>query len=205
MSLKDSHIAGFGDVAFLFGSGMEAKKRSKLEEFEKLFVNADENKTAALTGLIEEAFDCKAEILELKRDIQDLMDIGRLITESAFSLVLENDTVDELVELLEKRLTEQRMIVVRNNDYFDFVKAGDAFNRAFIEASHNIRMNTVYDRMSNLLFLCMMQYYSAGHMDIIRNLDEHEAMIDAVRKKDPALLREALMAHYDIHKLEETA
>ena len=76
MSLKDSHIAGFGDVAFLFGSGMEAKKRSKLEEFEKLFVNADENKTAALTGLIEEAFDCKAEILELKRDIQDLKEQG---------------------------------------------------------------------------------------------------------------------------------
>ena len=76
MSLKDSHIAIFGDVAFLFRSGMDAKKRSKLEEFEKLFVNADENKIAALTGLIEEAFDCKAEILELKEDIQDLKEQG---------------------------------------------------------------------------------------------------------------------------------
>ena len=42
------------------------------EEFKKLFANADEKKIAVLDGLIEEAYDCKCEITELKERIQDM-------------------------------------------------------------------------------------------------------------------------------------
>lgn len=46
----------------------------KFEEFKKLFSDADEKKIAVLTGLIEEAFDCKCEIAELKDTIRDMKD-----------------------------------------------------------------------------------------------------------------------------------
>ena len=157
-------------------------------------------------GLLVSFHNSRVHVVKFKeKDIKDLLDVGRLITESAFALVLENNYTEELVEMLEKRLTEQRMIIIRDNDYYEFVKAGDAFNRAFIEASHNIRMNTIYDRMSNLLFLCMMHYYSSGNRILERSFEEHEAMIEAVRQKDPALLREALITHYDIEKLHNEA
>lgn len=150
-------------------------------------------------GLLVSFHNSRIHVIKFKeRDIKDLMDVGRLIVESAFTLVMEHDNIDELVEMLEERLTEQRMILIRDNDYYEFVKAGDRFNRAFIEASNNIRMNTIYDRMSNLLFLCMMQYYSSGNGDTANDLEEHAGLIDAVRKKDPALLRERLIAHYDM-------
>ena len=153
-------------------------------------------------GLLVSFHNSRVHVVKFsKKDIKDLFDVVRLITESAFQLVLENDNVDELVGLLEDRLTEQRMIVVRNNDYYDLVKASDFFNRAFIEASHNIRMNTIYDRIANLLFLCNMHYLSSGDRDLQHHMEEHEGLIDAVRKKDPALLRERLIAHYDISKL----
>ena len=45
---------------------------SDYEEFIKLFENADETKLKVMQGLIEEAFDCKAEIIELKQTILDL-------------------------------------------------------------------------------------------------------------------------------------
>ena len=45
---------------------------SEYEKFVKLFENADETRLKVMEGLIEEAFDCKAEIIELKRSIQDL-------------------------------------------------------------------------------------------------------------------------------------
>lgn len=38
----------------------------------KLFENADETRLNVMKGLIEEAFDCKAEIMELKQTIRDL-------------------------------------------------------------------------------------------------------------------------------------
>ena len=44
----------------------------KLESYKKLFTNADDNKLMILSGLIEEAQDCKAEIVELKEAIKDL-------------------------------------------------------------------------------------------------------------------------------------
>ena len=43
-----------------------------LEEFKSLFTDADEKKIAVLGGLIEEAYDCKMEIIELKERIQDM-------------------------------------------------------------------------------------------------------------------------------------
>ena len=73
--MKDSHVAYLAMWLFLL-MAMGNSKQVKLEDFEKFFANADENKTAALTGLIEDAFDCKSEILELKRDIQDLKEQG---------------------------------------------------------------------------------------------------------------------------------
>lgn len=48
----------------------------ELDTFEKLFENADETKRQVMSGLIEEAFDCKTEIMELKGAIRDLKDRG---------------------------------------------------------------------------------------------------------------------------------
>ena len=157
-------------------------------------------------GLLVSFHNSRVHVVTFKeKDVKDLLDIDRLITESAYTLILENDRVDELVSMLEERLTEQRRIIIRNNDYFEYVKAADCFDRAFIEASHNIRMNTIYDRMSNLLFLCMMHYYTSGRRSVEQNILEHEGLIEAAKKRDPALLRERLIAHYDIKKLSQEA
>ena len=49
---------------------------SDLEEFVKLFESADETKMKVMQGLIEEAFDCKAEIVALKDSIAELKSKG---------------------------------------------------------------------------------------------------------------------------------
>lgn len=54
----------------------KAQTTNQLDEYKKLFVNADENKLMILSGLIEEAQDCKAEIVELKAKITELKEKG---------------------------------------------------------------------------------------------------------------------------------
>jgi hypothetical protein len=49
---------------------------SRYEDFVKLFENADETRLQVMTGLIEEAFDCKNEIIELKASIKTLKEKG---------------------------------------------------------------------------------------------------------------------------------
>ena len=157
-------------------------------------------------GLLVSFHNSRVHVVKFsERDVQELLDVGRLVLESAFQLVLENDNVEELVTALEDRLTEERMIIVKDDDYYDLVKATDHFNRAFIEAAHNMRMNVIYDRMSNLLFLCNMRFYSSGNRNVQQSMDEHEALIEAVRQRDPALLRKRLSALYNIDNLYAVA
>lgn len=47
-----------------------------LKEFKSLFANADEKKIAVLEDLMEEAYDCKVEITELKQAIRDMKERG---------------------------------------------------------------------------------------------------------------------------------
>ena len=49
-------------------------------DWTKLFANADETKVQVLSGLIEEAFDCKTEIIELKDKIRELKEKGAKFT-----------------------------------------------------------------------------------------------------------------------------
>lgn len=53
---------------------------SELERFKKLFENADETRLQVMEGLIEEAFDCKTEIIELKAKIKELKEKGAKFT-----------------------------------------------------------------------------------------------------------------------------
>lgn len=50
------------------------------EDFKKLFENADETRLCVMSGLIEEAYDCKTEITELKSMITELKEKGARFT-----------------------------------------------------------------------------------------------------------------------------
>lgn len=57
-------------------SSVKNQNSEKFEEFKKMFTDADENKLNILSGLLEEAFDCKNELVELKESIRDLKNRG---------------------------------------------------------------------------------------------------------------------------------
>ena len=60
----------------------------ELKDFAKLFENADETKRQVMDGLIEEAFDCKNEIIELKQAIQSLnLIIGGILNVSIKEMI----------------------------------------------------------------------------------------------------------------------
>lgn len=48
------------------------EKRARLETFRGLFARSDETRLNILSGLIEEAFDCKEEIVDLKKKITEM-------------------------------------------------------------------------------------------------------------------------------------
>lgn len=75
-------------------------KAMKLKDFEQLFQSADETKRQVMAGLIEEAYDCKNEITELKDAIQDLKERG-----ARFSIVAKRERL-----LVQKRASYTNMM-----------------------------------------------------------------------------------------------
>ena len=70
------------------------------EEFKALFENADETKLAVMSGLIEEAYDCKTELIELKEKIRELKEGG-----ARFAIVAKREKL-----LIQKRASYTNMM-----------------------------------------------------------------------------------------------
>lgn len=77
-----------------------SERAERLEEFKKLFSNADENKLHILSGLIEEAFDCKEELTELKEKIRELK-----MLDAKFSVIARREKI-----LTQKRASYTNMM-----------------------------------------------------------------------------------------------
>ena len=73
---------------------------SKYEQFKSLFRYADETKLLVMEGLIEEAYDCKEEIAELKRTIVDLKE-----RKAKFSIIAKRERL-----LVQKRASYTNMM-----------------------------------------------------------------------------------------------
>ena len=71
-----------------------------MADYKKLFENADETKLQVMAGLIEEAFDCKAEIMELKKSIMDLKERN-----AKFSIIVRRERM-----LVQKRASYTNMM-----------------------------------------------------------------------------------------------
>lgn len=71
-----------------------------LEEFRSLFENADETKLAVMSGLIEEAYDCKNELIELKEKIREMKAAG-----ARFAIVAKREKL-----LIQKRASYTNMM-----------------------------------------------------------------------------------------------
>ena len=72
----------------------------RLEDFAKLFENADETKRLVMAGLIEEAYDCKGEIMDLKAVIKSMKERG-----AKFSAIARREKL-----LIQKRASYTNMM-----------------------------------------------------------------------------------------------
>lgn len=91
--LKDT-AAAFMHLRCLFIIAMDKS------DFESLFQNADETKRKVMSGLVEEAYDCKCEIIELKEMIREMKEKG-----ARFTLIAKREKL-----LIQKRASYTNMM-----------------------------------------------------------------------------------------------
>lgn len=90
-----------------------------LDEFRQQFVDAevDEKRLTILSGLVEEAYDCKVEMIELKEDIKRLKEKGAKFSAIAKREKLLVQKRQSYTNMLGRICKETRKAVVETTDF----------------------------------------------------------------------------------------
>lgn len=100
----------------------------------------------------------------------------------------------ELVVLLTAWLTQMRANIEPGNQ--EFVHADRDFHRTIVEAGGNTILTGLYDGLRDRQ-LRMIRAGTRGTDRMLRNIDEHAAILAAIRDGDPEAAQEAVEAHMD--------
>ena len=66
-------------------------------------------------------------------------------------------------------------------------------------STENSKLLSLFDSLSDMLFLSIRYVYQHTQMARPQNLDEHRAILDAVRAQDHGQVQNLLFSHYDKH------
>ncbi len=129
------------------------------------------------------------------RQFLDAYRVREALEDLAIRLALPNLTQDDLVEL--DRLQSEMRHAAREEDVDAFFSANRAFHALFVERSENDYLKGIYfpliDQMRRYLFSSLGL---RGGLE--RSIEEHQAILDAVRSGDAAEAAHRLREHIHV-------
>ncbi|TDQ55271.1 GntR family transcriptional regulator [Actinorugispora endophytica] len=131
-----------------------------------------------------------------QQEIDDVIETRRLIEGFTARVAAGADTRARaaLVEALTARLAEMRARLEPGSQ--EFVHADRDFHRLVVAAGGNAILTGLYDSLRDRQ-LRMMRAGMRGTDRMLRNIEEHTAILTAIRDADPAAAERAVHAHMD--------
>ncbi|MFB3906235.1 MAG: GntR family transcriptional regulator [Acidobacteriota bacterium] len=105
---------------------------------------------------------------------------------------------EEDFEALE-RLAEKAEREVARNDYIKSGQADLRFHQYIWEKSGNPILFRTLDQLTAPLFVFSLRAYQKARRSLARAARPHQTIVDALRTKDPEVIREAVRAHTSDH------
>ena len=155
-------------------------------------------------GLVVASLNKKVRVIGFTQE--SYRDLNRTILVQllgAYQLCLEDKKNSYLCNILENQLNIQQA-VFEEGDINGFITASINFDKGFLLACENHKLLEIFDRLSSLLYLSVTMNHHAKLENRQLNLQEHQHILDAVRKNDVFLVQKLLHQHYDKHLTEES-
>jgi DNA-binding GntR family transcriptional regulator len=126
-------------------------------------------------------------------EVRDILEARELLETHAVELVL--DLVDDtLLDELEELLADMRRSH-RRHDVQGFIQADREFHRAMVAAGGNAILTKLYDTLRDRQLLMGAVMMRGAPQRISAAVEEHVAILEAMRAGDRTALRQAVMAH----------
>ena len=148
-------------------------------------------------GLVSSSHNLKFRVVEFSAaSYYELNQTIAVLEIGAFDNANELGLIDELAAMLEERLDAQRE-TLEQKDYDGFIRRAIEFDRSFLAVLDNKTLLSVFDELSNRLFLAVRYNHQKAGANRESNVDEHENILAAVKRRDAAEVKALLRSHYD--------
>lgn len=148
-------------------------------------------------GLLTSSLSYKFRVVELnEKNMVEINEAVSVILCGSYRLACRNGGITRLPQLLEKALEKQKALLETGSEK-EYIFCSIAFDRCFAEVSNNEKLLSVYDNLSNLLYLSVRHAYHKVYMGVSENLKQHEMLLEAVKNSNYELVLRLLQEHYD--------
>lgn len=117
-----------------------------------------------------------------RHDVEEIFELRHLI-EKAVIRKFTRKVTDEAIAKLEEELAAQRK-AADENDAFAFMESDRIFHNLLCDYADNSRLMSIAENFQDLCHLMGTQALSANSR-MEKSIIEHEAIVKAIRKKDP--------------------
>lgn len=153
-------------------------------------------------GLIASNINSKFRVVELNEKMMwELNETAYTILSGAYASCIREKRENTLAALLKAAFAIQENAFTEEENK-NYIQKAMAFDRCFVEITENTKLLSIYDSLSDLLFLSIRYAYQNTQMARSQNLDEHRALMDAVEAHNHSEVQALLFHHYDKHFYE---
>ena len=130
------------------------------------------------------------------RRLVELLDVRRMLEEGCCDDVTARADDEGIAALRAelKLMKEISSVEVWRAKVDDFVKLDQAFHVRFVALAGNSELDRLYERLHVHMHIGRV-YYPSATIDLDRTMAEHEAIVDALERRDAEGLREVVRDH----------
>lgn len=100
-----------------------------------------------------------------------------------------------LIKMMEKRLSAQKALMKESSEY-DYCRATVAFDEVFLAILENDTLYTLFQNISDRMFLLILHEHTHFEIDRTNNMKEHVMLFEAAKASNHALVEELLIDHF---------
>ncbi len=126
---------------------------------------------------------------------QDVIETALSLILGSIELFSEKQMLDTLVPYMEQILEKQKNIA-QQQDIFSFVATAIHFDFGVLRLLENKILTKLYDHISDLLYLVILQYYQNNPIQFSISIQEHTEILSTLYQNDRQAFQKHIKKHY---------
>lgn len=129
-----------------------------------------------------------------RRDVDEIFELRKAVELASIEKVTRMSPLPDLL-VIEESLLDQKK-AMRAQDYTSFIEADRQFHAGFCRLTHNRRMMTIVENVRDMIHVMGIKALSLeGRFETV--IEEHQVILDAVKKGDAQKARDLMSYHLD--------